>query len=1279
VLRPFVMRGTLIGLAALVTLGAQSISITAPALGGTVSGFSGYLFKVALMSAPSVSRVCYTINGYPATNPGFGPLGAVGCSITPPFSYTWNTYWVGNGPASVGATAYDSLGNVVATSASVPFVVANNQPVPYIPVVSITTGTPLTSNWAGQVSITATLTGSGSDSVTYYFYIDGVFQQLATNTSGSATVNLDTTQFTNGPHVVAVSIIDNAVVAAPDDNGSPDAVAGEWSSQVAFANGATPMETRTNAHDIYLAPGATFNLGGMLVNTDGSLASSAIFDYATNPSISGATAATVNSSGLITAVANGAQQVTTMAEGCAANDLATNTVTQISSVTCAFTSASVGNNVVIKGGTGWTPGTYTIKSFFTSCGGGISSPCVSLTTTPTGGSAASGGHFATGPTRTSWVFVWPDNIMPHFGTDNRIHTSYDPAHSIYIHEMFSSSDNYNDQVYTAPCNTSLYGFTADINCSAFNALEFGVPYITLDTVTTQSAFQAGQDNALNKFVAGLTGYTKYLWCSADNLARQPNYVWGATRGPGSPIGSWSNSAIEYLFTDLNALSPLNPFLGCSMSDEFNMSSHPLQGPITPSNSGTNQSWLISVASNGSGTCTVAGSISQAQGPTNLDMAFNYFTITGSGVTNLDSVGGVSYHASAVTPSSFTFPCPGVAAGTYDASNHPGLTIDPLSQNYVATGNDTIQYDAFAVIQEQINLSTNPPAAISWTVAAGTNCAQTANALGNSSQSIRGINNISTYADLYQSHGSDTYLITRQAANSVPEANALGVGHWTRARYGCFSPDKPITNIMEGTPHNRGYQGYNIAVASFAGNTITTAAPHGLANILPGITRLSLSGQSSPADNGNYYVVSAPTPTTLTVAKAATSVACTGTCATSTTGTLTFQNGDTLSLNEVKTTALNDGYATFFGYNGSANDNVNRHRGQTFTLNVGGPQASYFNNTTFLYTSENLIHATRDDGSSSNIYNFFREIPAGSSTGGAANIIPHNSFIPGMSAFKRLNNYATPGSAYAQMIECAVVRCVGDRLYKVDASENGYMDHFYQSGSFTSKGNWKGFNLAYGLWSIFNDSSTSGQIFSNPHFESGLVVPMFHANNMAALMLSAMRKYLFTPATNPPDYGPLISCGARSQLLFCYNASDGPQTRTFSLTPYLQSNQKVLRYTSNWKGSIILTMLNPGTNTDTVTLNDAGDTVWYAFPANFSADFQQPTVSVRLADVPNAAKVVMRYAYDLYWLDANANTAFDCGTGTCAPPWDRNIGTVYYRLIYVDSNSKVLATSDVQTL
>ena len=83
-------------------------------------------------------------------------------------------------------------------------------------------------------------------------------------------------------------------------------------------------------------------------------------------------------------------------------------------------------------------------------------------------------------------------------------------------------------------------------------------------------------------------------------------------------------------------------------------------------------------------------------------------------------------------------------------------------------------------------------------------------------------------------------------------------------------------------------------------------------------------------------------------------------------------------------------------------------------------------------------------------------------------------------------------------------------------------------------------------------------------------------------------------------------------------------------------------------------------------------------ANFeAAEFAQPVIAARLADVANAADILVQYSYSLLSFGSPAVAAqtpyqtFNCGTGTCQLPVDKNIGPVYYRLIYLDGSGRIL--------
>jgi hypothetical protein len=490
-----------------------------------------------------------------------------------------------------------------------------------------------------------------------------------------------------------------------------------------------------------------------------------------------------------------------------------------------------------------------------------------------------------------------------------------------------------------------------------------------------------------------------------------------------------------------------------------------------------------------------------------------------------------------------------------------------------------------------------------------------------------------------------------------------MGDVTRKKYGWFDPNKPIVLETSGTTTNYGFQGYSVPISSISGNTITFASAHGLTVVYPGITRLSISGSSNPAYNTNFYIMAAPTPTTLTVVRSVTDFAGTGTG-----GTLTYQTGETETISSITATGTFACHGTNGGgavcgdtvIFGVGDPSRPRHRGQTFT--ISGNSVAGFNNNTFVDLAENTtLTAT---------YFYFRELPGGNSTGGRAQIVADNYYVKGRNG--SLGYDAQPAFVFAEVIEAGILRGAGHRMYALSTNPQGYSPGAGFVGTLTVYFN-----------GLFADGcNQTNQLFAHPHWENGPSVPAFHAGSLASLLLTRVKKFLLQPALNTPDYGPLFEMAARGgsygNLLMALNMTDGTQARTFSLAPYIQSGQQVIRYYGTWQG-ITVTTLPAGTRTDTVTM-DPGATVIYTFPGVFRGELRQASMSVRLADVPNAAKVTVRYNHDPYVLDQATTTTVDCGIGSnCILPVDRNIGMVYYRLIYVDANGKVLATSDVETL
>lgn len=640
------------------SLDAQSVSITQPAANAALTGWNN-MFTVSY-AGTDIAEVCYTVDSYLLYNPGIDAPTSVGCSTAPPFTVQFNSFWYLNGPHQVVASAYNSLGTPwngvapVATSTAVQFTTANPCPIldtsvagvgctngAFNVTMTVATGTPLTSNWSGGVTVAPMLAGSliGTDSLTFSFYIDGVLQQTTTNSTATATGSLYTTQFQNGPHNVALTVLDNTTKTQYTGDGINNGFLAEWSRTVNFANGAVPSQALANYHEIYCQPGQQVTLTGQILNTDGSTTASTPVFAPARLYINGTTAtpptnlspltyssiATVNSStGVVSCVGNGTMLINVMTPTVTYTDLHINSsqLEEVYSAANPLTQAQVGWMINVTGGTagqGWIPGAYQVSSV----GGGIAilgNNSIGYDV-PSSVTNASGGQGTGGPTRQVWVHVWSDNIYPSYGTDGSVQTTYNAAKSMYVNSIFNGLEilqadaPYNSRVGAGNCTTGLpCGVSVDFGVSGFNTFEFGSVPASLTPTGVGTA--AGWTTNLPPFLAGaetngLALNPKFRGLIIGNALIVPQAIWALTYGaesnPNFITSPTSMTAWQYYLSQVNALPNV---LGISGLDEISgtWASNPLQGPITFSNNGTQQSGLTSIVAN-AGICgaTVATS------------------------------------------------------------------------------------------------------------------------------------------------------------------------------------------------------------------------------------------------------------------------------------------------------------------------------------------------------------------------------------------------------------------------------------------------------------------------------------------------------------------------------------------------------------------------------------------------------------------------------------------------------------------------------------------------
>jgi hypothetical protein len=108
------------------------------------------------------------------------------------------------------------------------------------------------------------------------------------------------------------------------------------------------------------------------------------------------------------------------------------------------------------------------------------------------------------------------------------------------------------------------------------------------------------------------------------------------------------------------------------------------------------------------------------------------------------------------------------------------------------------------------------------------------------------------------------------------------------------------------------------------------------------------------------------------------------------------------------------------------------------------------------------------------------------------------------------------------------------------------------------------------------------------------------------------------------------------------------------------------------------VINAGVTTDSAAWPASGAVI-YLCSNNSSAEYSAPSISTRLLDVLNAAKIAVQYADTPSDLNLKTATVTDCGTGTCTLPVDQRIGTIYYRLEYWDVNGVLLENTRAQLI
>ncbi len=1174
------------------TVLAQSISITSPTTGQTISGTS-FQFTSTLTSLPGVYSVEYDVNGTDGIH--------VACMArSAPWSCNWNTYYVFGGPYNtVLATARGVLNNTLATSAGVTFTVANPLPVP----ASVFSGTITPpGSWTGTVAVSHTATGTDASFNQSALFVDG--QPSSGGVLGCC--NVITTNYDNGSHLVRFIAMDGNESLGGSNQWS---AAFEWEQQVTFSNGATSMELRMSpGYEVFLCTTAQTNcpssivLTGKVYNTDES--SSA----ATFPS-----APTFTGTGIPT-------YPTVPVTLSACSSCSSETVT----------AQAVG----------------TVQLLFTESGG---------------------------KTRRVWVHVNTSNVLPHFGTDGSILTAYNPAKSIFTTSVFESAGSpFGDPFYPAAFN-----YSVDMANSGINTAEFGCTFAEPTySGTSQSSWTTSQSNYVTSLVSNyLSSYGLYWNCTGDNLMRGTPEVFKTTQGQGAT--SYSPALVTSVMESLES----SRLISVHMIDEANSiwGDKPLQTSFTwgaPIGS-------FSCVSGGNCTMTCASSAQSGLALSSgcaIQSGSNKFIVTGTGDSNMDynttSGNPPAYVVNGGTTASnggsatFTFATPsGVGTKSYTSSANPGLTVQwAVDSAFDASGNECpsggsspgpcvnwVHNNAFQQFMTWANAATGTRPKITWDVQGGYDPASIQNWMGDP--------NIADFSQTYYLGNAGTYTA---GAGSLMSTIKLDDAYNYRNRYAALGSAGRLTPVLtegKGTPIDYGFQGYPVAITSISGNLITFAAPHGITNILPWDTRLWISGNSSSTYNTNFYLIDCPSPTTCHVAFSAPkfTASFSGSVVTA-----TAQNGSTFLVNNISAQSGSVFTNQVYGPGSPSPCNIANFRGQTFTVTGTG--------TAFDTATLYLIPAPLGfNGCPGNNSTWFGQVPGSSSsgTGGTATIVLSDAYVRGVNWIGPGSSEDGPRYAFGGAILQAVMGAAGVRIYQAGINYDNPTTHS-PTATFQSTSN---INVQAGLHPRYAQYGTSQM--------------NWFANSMAAMLENRLTPCLFEPRGSGPDYGQFFEATVRissiCNLLMVESLADNALTRTVDLTPIVVSGQATVKYCAGWRG-ITVSTIPAGTTSDLNNIfdPDSCEVAAYVGAPNAANWYTPPVISARLADVPNAASIAIQWTYSpIQFAGRQVNGAalyqtYSLGAGTVAPPIDRQIGTVYYRLLYLGSNSAVLATSDVQT-
>lgn len=889
-----------------------------------------------------------------------------------------------------------------------------------------------------------------------------------------------------------------------------------------------------------------------------------------------------------------------------------------------------------------------------------------------------------GMTRTMYLMVEPQDGLPHFSKSGAILTAFSPANSMLRTSQFFSGGilyGYGNQ-YPNPQAAN------DYRGAGFTTVEQGLGVSPPSIGVSQSTFQANVNNEVSNVCGEAATYSLKVHLIGDSWARGSGELGTTMLGPGnlgSPIGStYTTPAWQYYMTQY-----LTCAIGIDMVDEVTSSwgGQPLQAASAPLSPG--QSGLTSISVSGT-TGTVTCSTCSLNGS-------NHFIITGdtgpcASVLNYNPATNANNFQASSESGNFTFTtassCTGSASSSAVLHPYANYTLDSTLNACPPGGSSAgpcpnyIPDNSFYTIRGwHLAAGTSGGPLMTWPPRSGLSGIVVQQWCGKATGGSPA-RSLADFCTFYQTAALPNYHPMFMPLSDLQQENLNTI---RTSYYPNLDFAKALVSETNGTPEAYSLSGYPVTVTSCSGDTITFSSDHGLRNRIPADTRLSIIGSSGGNCDGNFYVWAIPDSTHIRVWRQSFTLT-----ASATTGTITWQDGSTTSISSLVFMNATSGSTGQLAPNAI---NLENKRNMTFT--VSGSSTG-FDGLTFAFDMDVNDHQANGQGVNGCPIHQMANFSA--STGGRAYILPNNSYVRGPQNFSN-NSDEGPRHLFASQTTPYLLRVSGTRQY---ASSFGLVIHpdFYDRASsnccvFTSA-NYMGVFEPPGSPIDLGGVSGGVQAQINPHWDYANTFVSWDATANATLLMSFLANsgFLLQPSLNSPDVGSFFEAAARTSivngvspqygnLLMIQSYADNALTCTANLAPYLIIGQPIYRYYATWSG-ISFATLPAGTTSDSM-ICEPGAFRAYIFPQANQFTPQQPAISVSMADVPGATDLLIQYAYSPVSFQSSVLAqsllnSYDCGgTGSCTLPVDRNVGPLYYRLVYLGTNSKVVAVSDVQVL